>query len=97
VPPAQQPFGHVFVSHEQSPSVVSQSPLVHAAQAAPPAPHSAADWAEAMTQVAPLQQPKGHEVASQTQRPAPVSHSCPDSHGAHAAPPVPQEVLISDP
>jgi hypothetical protein len=42
-PPLQQPFGHVFASHAQTPSVVSQSPLGHDAHAAPPVPHCAGD------------------------------------------------------
>jgi len=96
VPPTQQPFGQVFGSHEQRPSVVSHRPFAHAAQAAPPAPHSEADCEEARMQVAPLQQPKGHEVASQAQRPVRASHSWPDSHRPHAAPPVPHEVFDSD-
>lgn len=97
MPPLQQPFGHVFESHEQRPSVVSQRPLLHAAQAAPPAPQRAADCEDVGTHVAPLQQPSAHEVASQTHSPEVLSHSCPVSHSPHAAPPVPQELLVCDP
>ena len=101
MPPLQQPFGQVWESHEQRPSVVSQRPFAQAAQAAPAAPHREADCAEASTHVVPLQQPKGQELASQTHcptvlSPAVLSHSWPDTQGPHAAPPVPHEVLDSD-
>jgi hypothetical protein len=43
-PPLQQPFGHVLASHEQRPSVVSQTPFAQVAHAAPPTPHCAGDW-----------------------------------------------------
>ncbi len=75
VPPLQQPFGQLFASHAQRPSVVSQMPLAQAAHAAPPAPHWEADCDEYRTQVLPLQQPFGHDVASQTQAPLSLSHS----------------------
>lgn len=42
-PPRQQPLGHVVVSQEQLPFVVSHRPLVQLAQAAPAVPHWAAD------------------------------------------------------
>ena len=38
VPPLQQPLGHVFALHEQSPFVVSHRLFAQAAHAAPPAP-----------------------------------------------------------
>jgi hypothetical protein len=38
-PPLQQPLGHVFASHLQAPTVVSQSPFAHDVHDAPPAPH----------------------------------------------------------
>jgi hypothetical protein len=75
MPPLQQPFGQVFESQAQSPSVLSQRPLLQAAQAAPPDPHREADCAETSTHVSPLQQPNGHEVASQTHLPMLVLHS----------------------
>jgi hypothetical protein len=43
-----------------------------------------------------LQQPFGQEVESHTQRPVVALHSCPDAHAAHAAPPVPHELVDSD-
>jgi len=42
-PPLQQPLGHVVVSHEQLPFVVSHRPLAQLAHAAPAVPHWAAD------------------------------------------------------
>jgi hypothetical protein len=65
---------------------------------APAAPHWVGD-SDAYGTHAPLlvQQPAGHEVASQTHRPVAVSHSWPVAHAAHAAPPVPQTALVSDP
>ena len=101
MPPLQQPFGQVWESHEHRPSVVSHRPFAQAAQAAPAAPQREADCAEASTHVVPLQQPKGQELASQTHCPtvlslAILSHSWPEAHGPHAAPPVPHEVLDSD-
>ncbi len=44
----------------------------------------------------PLQQPLGHEVASHTHWPVVLLHSWPEPQAAHAAPPVPQEALVSD-
>jgi hypothetical protein len=43
VPPLQQPLGHVLVSHEHVPLVVSHRPLLHAAHAWPLVPHWLAD------------------------------------------------------
>jgi hypothetical protein len=43
VPPLQQPFAQVLVSHEHVPLVVSQRPFVQVAHAAPPVPHFVAD------------------------------------------------------
>jgi hypothetical protein len=45
-PPTQQPLGHVVASQEQVPFVVSHTPFVHEAQAAPAAPHWALDSEE---------------------------------------------------
>jgi hypothetical protein len=43
------------------------------------------------------QQPAEHELASQTHCPAVLGPQfCPEAQGAHAAPPVPQEVLDWD-
>jgi hypothetical protein len=39
LPPLQHPSGQVFESHEQVPLVLSQRPLAHPAQVAPPVPH----------------------------------------------------------
>jgi hypothetical protein len=46
VPPLQHPFGHVFESQLQIPSVVSQRPLEQTAHLAPPLPHSEEDCDE---------------------------------------------------
>ena len=43
----------------------------------------------------PLQQPFGHDVASHTHAPF-VLHSCPGAQAAHAEPPAPHEVLLSE-
>jgi len=101
MPPLQQPFGQVWVSHAQRPSVVSQSPFAQAAQAAPAAPQREADCVAASTHVVPLQQPNGQELASQTHcpmvlSPGVLSHSRPAVHVPYAAPPVPHDVLDSD-
>ncbi len=42
-PPLQQPLGQVLASQAHSPLVVSHRLLAHAAQVAPPAPHSDGD------------------------------------------------------
>lgn len=44
VPPLQQPFGHVLLSHSQTPVVVSQRLLPHGPQAPPPFPHWDGVW-----------------------------------------------------
>jgi len=97
VPPLQQPFGHVFASHAHSPLVVSHRLFAHGAHAVPPVPQTEEDCDPYGTQVLPLQQPVGHEVASQTHLPVVVLHSCPVAQAVHAAPPVPQDMLVSEP
>lgn len=42
-PPLQQPFGQVLSSQVQVPTVMSQTALGHAPQAAPPVPQEVAD------------------------------------------------------
>ncbi len=73
---------------------MSHTPFAHAAQAAPPAPHSAADCDAYGTQVPPLQHPFGHDVASQTQLPAAL-HSWPAAHGEQLAPALPHDDAVS--
>jgi len=70
--------------------------VAHALHAAPPAPHEFFD-SEAYGTHVPLavQQPFGQEAASQTHWPVVTSHSCPEGHAAHAAPPAPHDVLDS--
>jgi hypothetical protein len=97
MPPLQHPLGQVLESQEHKPSVVSQSPFVQAAQAAPPAPQSAADCADASTHVLPLQQPNVHELESHTHWPVVLLHSWPEEQAPQVSPPVPQEVLLSEP
>ncbi len=75
VPPEQQPPGHVVLSHEQVPLVVSHRPFEQAAHVAPPVPHCAAVSEAYGTHVVPLQQPPGHEVESHTHVPVVVLHS----------------------
>jgi hypothetical protein len=96
MPPLQQPFGQVLTSHEHVPLVLSQRPLEHVAQAAPPVPHFVEVSEAYGTHVVPLQQPAGHEVESHTHVPLVVLHSWPDAHAAHAAPPVPHVELDSE-
>ena len=96
VPPLQQPFGHVLASQTQTPLIVSQSPLGHAAHVAPPLPHSERDWAARATQVLPLQQPLGQDVTSQTHCPVALLHSCPVAHAPQIAPAAPHEAFDSD-
>jgi hypothetical protein len=98
-PPTQQPLGHVFASQVHVPLVVSQSPLPHAAQAAPPVPHEDADselHASHVPVAPPLQHPVGHEVASQTQVPLLLLHSRPAPHAPQLAPAAPQDALDSE-
>ena len=96
VPPLQHPSGHVLASHEHVPLVVSQRPLPHTAQVAPPVPHSDELCDAKATHVDPLQQPPGHELASHTHAPLLVLHACPDPQEAHAAPPCPHSENPSD-
>ncbi len=96
MPPLQQPLGQVVESHEQVPLVVSHRPFVHDEHAAPPVPHIEADCEVYATHVEPLQQPFGHEVALQTHWPVVVLHIWPVPHAAHATPPVPHDVFVSD-
>jgi hypothetical protein len=92
VPPLQQP-GHDPVPQLQVPDE-QESPVPHAAHAAPPVPHWLADCAAKRTHVLPLQQPLAHEVASQTHWPLAL-HSVPEGHVAQVAPPVPHEIVVS--
>jgi hypothetical protein len=93
VPPLQQPFGHVLLSHAHAPMVLSQSLVVQLVQAFPPLPHCEADSDPSGTQVPPLQQPLGQDAGSHTHEPA--LHSWPGAHAPHAAPPVPHAPLFS--
>ena len=92
----QQPFGHVLLSHEQEPVVLSHRLFAQVVQAAPPAPHCEADWDEYTTQVLPLQQPFGQELAVQPQVPVVALHACPLAHAPQATPAAPQEPFVSD-
>jgi hypothetical protein len=62
----QQPLGQVVASQAHLPLVVSHSPLLHPAQAAPLVPHCELVCEAYGTHVFPLQQPLGQDVASQT-------------------------------
>lgn len=94
VEPLQQPVHDVVPPQEHTPELQA-SPEPQDAHAAPPLPQSVADCIDCGTHAFPLQQPVGHDVASQTHFPLVVSHSCPVAHAAHAAPPTPQDVLVS--
>ena len=90
-PPAQQPPGHVFASHVQTP--VSQPlPAAHAAHAAPLIPQVVTvdvwHWPLAS------QHPSGHDVASQTHLPA-VPQRWPVAHAPHDAPALPHTPFVS--
>jgi hypothetical protein len=95
-PPLQQPAAHVLASQTHAPCVVSHSPPAHAAQAAPPAPHTDAVCEAYGTHALPLQHPCGHDVASQTHWPVAVLHSCVEAHAEQAAPAEPQTPLVCD-
>jgi hypothetical protein len=45
----------------------------------------------------PLQQPSAQELESQTHCPVVLSHSWPDPQAPHVAPPVPHDIVVSDP
>jgi hypothetical protein len=92
VPPLQQPFGQVLLSHAHAPRVVSQSLLRQAVHAFPSLPHCELDSEPSGTQLFPLQQPFGQEVGSQTHEPP--LHSWPMAQVAHVAPPVPHAPVV---
>jgi hypothetical protein len=95
LPPLQHPE-QAFPPHEHAPPEHA-CPEEQALQALPPAPQSAPDWEAKRTHELPLQQPVGQELASQTHSPVVLSHSCPDVHAAHAAPPAPHDAVDSEP
>jgi hypothetical protein len=90
-PPLQQPPGQVVALQPQTPEVVSH-PFGHAAHAAPPIPHWAADSEAYGTQTPALQHPCGQEAASHTHWPE-LLHSVPAAHAAQATPAVPQDLF----
>jgi hypothetical protein len=93
LPPLQQP-GHDIPPQEHAPPAQA-CPEAQALHAAPPTPQSAEPCMDWGTQVLPLQQPVGHDDASQTHLPVVESHSCPATHAAHVAPPVPHDAVDS--
>jgi hypothetical protein len=93
----QQPFGHDVPLQVHCP-LLHTWPAAHAVQAAPAVPHEWLAWeANASHVPAAVQHPLGHEIASHTHWPVVLLHSWPVGHATHAAPPVPHDMLDSEP
>jgi hypothetical protein len=87
----QQPFGQELALQTHCPvDVLQASPIPHAAQLAPAAPHEVLVSPESASQVPALQQP-AHDIPPQPQDP--LAQALPPEQAPHAAPPVPHSVV----
>lgn len=91
-PPLQHPFGHEVASHTHAPVLVlHSSPVLHAAQATPPAPQDMLFSLPSASQV-PLAQHPVHATPPHVHEP--IEHDSLAAHDAHVAPPLPHEVPL---
>ena len=91
----QQPVGHEVASQTQLPlPLLHSSPVAHALQAAPDAPHDTLVSAEGCSQVPVEVQQPGHDVPPHVHCPLVLSHASPMPHALHAAPPVPHSIPV---